>query len=144
MRGVAKALKTFVSGFGIPAYTVQTVPKDVTAPYLTYPLNEPEWDQKASFYIQGWYKTTSNADLLAKADQIIAEIGTGITISMDGGYLVIYPESPLVQMLVDGDYRSFYINLSINAYQMPGYYPTAVNTPENTNTGDVPEEGEHE
>ena len=123
MRATAKALKTFVGGFGLPAYTVQSVPKDVNVPYLTYPLTEPEWSEKATFYIQGWFRSTSNAELTAKADQIVREIGTGITINTESGYLVIYPESPLVQLMTDGDYRSFYINLSINSYQMPGAYP---------------------
>ena len=140
MRATAKALKQFVGGFGLPAYNVQSVPKDVQVPYLTYPLIEPEWNQKATFYIQGWYRTTSNAELTAKADQIISEIGTGVTISTDSGYLVIYPETPLVQMMVDGDYRSFYINLSINAYQMPGYFPE---TPSQSNS-ETAEEGENE
>ena len=120
MRETAKALKAFVGGFGLPAYTVDTVPKDVQLPYLTYPLTEPEWDQKATFYIQGWYRTTSNTDLVTKADQIIREIGTGLILGMDDGYLVIYPETPLVQMIVDEDTRSFYINLSINSYHTPG------------------------
>lgn len=123
MRATAKALKEFVGGFGLPAYTTQSVPKDVQVPYLTYPLTEPEWNQKATWYIQGWYKSTSNAALAEKADQIISEIGTGITISTDSGFLVIYPETPLVQLMVDGDYRSFYINLSLNCYQMPGAFP---------------------
>lgn len=135
MRATAKALKTFFGNFGLPAYTVESVPKDVTVPYLTYPLNEPEWNQKTSFYVQGWYRTTSNAQLSAKADEIISAIGIGITLKTDSGYLVIYPESPLVQMIVDGDYRSFYINLSINAFQMPGAYPET--QPEETS-----EEGE--
>lgn len=151
MRATAKALKQFVGGFGLPAYTNQSVPDDVQVPYLTYPLKEPEWNQKTSFYIQGWYKSTSNADLTAKADEIVKEVGTGITISTDSGYLVIYPDTPLVQLMVDGDYRSFYINLSINAFQMPGYYPeppaptptqeqgTATQEPGNT----TPEEGEN-
>lgn len=137
MRATAKALKSFVGGFGLPAYTVQTVPKDVQVPYLTYPLTEPEWNQKASFYIQGWYRSTSNAELTAKADQIIREVGTGITINTESGYLVIYPETPLVQILTEGDYKSFYINLSINSYQMPGAYPEQTQTP-----GNSPEEGE--
>lgn len=146
MRATAKALKEFVGSFGLPAYTVQSVPKDVNVPYLTYPLTEPEWDQKATFYIQGWYRTTSNAELTAKADQIIAYIGTGITLQTASGYLVIYPESPLVQLMTDGDYRSFYINLSINAYQMPGYYPEeapTVETPAEEDPGTDPEEGDN-
>ena len=123
MRTTAKALKEFVSSFGLPAYTSQTVPKDVDVPYLTYPLTEPEWNQKATFYIQGWYRSTSNAELTAKADEIISTIGVGITIRTGVGFLVIYPESPLVQMMTDGDFRSFYINLSINSYQLPGASP---------------------
>lgn len=120
MRAVAKTLKTFVSGFDLPAYAVNTVPKDVQLPYLTYPIAEPEWNQKATFYIQGWYRTTEHSAMLAKADQIVREIGEGIIVGMETGSLVIYPESPLVQIQTDGDYKSFYINLSINAYHMPG------------------------
>lgn len=123
MRAFAKALKGFVSNFGLPAYAIGSVPEDVQVPYLTYPMNEPEWNQKATFFIQGWYRSTSNAALAEKADEIIREVGTGITISTDSGYLVIYPESPLVQFLTDGDYRSFYINLSVNSFQMPGAFP---------------------
>ena len=130
MRAAAKALKTFASSFGLPAYTVDSVPDEISVPYLTYPFTEPEWNQKATWYIQGWYRTTSNAELMAKADEIIQRIGTGITIKTDGGYLVIYPDSPLVQLLTEGDYRSFYINLQINVYQMPGAFN--------------PEEGENE
>jgi hypothetical protein len=137
MKATAKALKSFVGGFGLPDYTSQSVPKDVTVPYLTYPLVEPEWTEKATFYIQGWFRSTSNAALVETADQIIKEIGTGITINTESGYLVIYPESPLVQLMSDGDYRSFYINLSINVYQMPGAYPEQTQTP-----GESPEEGE--
>lgn len=123
MRATAKALKEFVSSFGLPAYTVDSVPDDVQVPYLTYPLSEPEWDRKATWYIQGWFRTTSNAELTATADRIIQEIGTGIRLYTGCGVISIYPETPLVQLMTDGDYRSFYISLSINAYQMPGAFP---------------------
>lgn len=143
MKATAKALKQFVGGFGLPAYTTQSVPDDVTAPYLVYPLVEPEWNQKAGFYIQGWYRSTSNAALVEKADQIIREVGTGITINTESGYLVIYPETPLCQMMNEGDFRSFYINLSINVYQMPGAYPAPPVVPEQSQEpGISPEEGE--
>lgn len=121
MRQVASALKTFASGFGLPAYANGSVPDPVELPYITFPVVEPEWDKKASFHIQIWHRSTTNTELLAKADQICREIGTGIIISMESGYLAIYPESPLIQLLVDGDFRSAYINLSINAYHVPGF-----------------------
>jgi hypothetical protein len=120
MTQTAKAIKTFASGFGLPAYSTDTVPDDVSLPYITFPLTEPEWNQKATWYLQGWYRTHSNTELFAKADEILREIGSGLIIGMEGGYLVIYPETPLVQLMVDGDTRSFYINLSINAYHSPG------------------------
>ena len=138
MRATAKALKTFVSSFGLPAYTVGSVPDDVTVPYLVYPLNEPEWNQKATWYIQGWYRSSSNAALAEKADQIVSEIGAGIKLDTGVGYISIYPETPLVQLMTDGDYRSFYISLSINAYQMPGAFPVA------QEPGETQEEGEDE
>ena len=63
----------------------------------------------------------SNLDSLAKADEIVAAIGEGIRLPIDGGYVVLWPETPLVQaMPPNGDVRPAYINLSINAYHMPG------------------------
>ena len=118
MMEVAKALKTFASSFGLPAYG--SIPDPVELPYITYPVVEPEWRENASFYLQVWHRTTSNTELLTKADEICRAIGTGLIINLEGGYLVIWPESPLVQLMVDGDFRSAYINLSINAYHVPG------------------------
>lgn len=120
MLNTASTLKTFFSGFGLPAYTLDSVPDEVTLPYITYPLIEPEWNEQASLYCQVWFPKNRLADLLAKADQITAAIGTGVKIDKPGGYLVIYPSTPLVQILTDEYSQSAYINLAINAYQMPG------------------------
>ena len=120
MYAAAAALKTFFSGFDLPAYTVDSVPDDVQLPYIAYSVSSPEWDQKASMYAQVWDRTKSNTRIIRVADQITAAIGTGVTIPTNDGYLVIWPETPLIQILVDGDFRSAYINLSINNYHMPG------------------------
>ena len=143
MRTTAKALHDFVSAFGLPAYTVDSVPEDVQVPYLTYPLNEPEWNMKATWYIQGWYRTTSNAQLSAKADEIISEIGTGIRLYTEVGIISIYPDTPLVQLMTDGDYRSFYISLSINVYQMPGAFPEEQEPEPDQTPDETPEEGDN-
>ena len=122
MRQTARSIKSFVGGFDLPAYPNNAIPDDVQLPYLTYPLVEPEWNQKASFYIQGWYRTTDNTAMLEKADQILREIGTGLIISTEDGYIVIYPETPLLQVYDNNDdgTKSFYINLSLNSYHNPG------------------------
>ncbi len=120
MYQAAAALKNFFSGFGLPAYAVNSVPDDVSLPYITYSMSVPEWNRKASMYAQVWDRTKSNAYIIQVADQITAAIGQGLKIPTDGGYLVLWPESPLIQIMVDGDTRSAYINLSINSYHMPG------------------------
>ena len=120
MYQTAAALKTFFSGFGLPAYTTASVPDDVELPYIAYSLAEPEWGQKATMYAQIWDRSPSNTMILQKADEIAREIGEGKIIPMESGYLVIWPETPLIQLMVDGDFRSAYMNLSINAYHVPG------------------------
>ena len=122
MIATAKALQAFFSGFGIPAYNENTIPDDAELPYITYPLREPEWNQKTTFYAIVYYRSAdSNLPSLTKADEIVREIGGGIELTIDGGYIVLWPETPRVQaMPPNGDVRPAYINLSINAYHMPG------------------------
>ena len=120
MLNTAATLKTFFSGFGLPAYTLDSVPDEVELPYITYPLTEPEWNQQNGFYCQVWYPKNSLAKLLAKADQITAAIGVMKGFEHDGGYLVLYPNTPLIQILSDEGSQSAYINLLMNAYHMPG------------------------
>lgn len=120
MYQAAAALKTFFSGFGLPAYQEGTVPDDVELPYISYSLVSPEWNQKASMYARVWDRTKSNTRLIQKTDQITAEIGERKILPLTDGYLVIWPETPKVQIQADGDFRYAYINLSINAYHLPG------------------------
>lgn len=120
MRNTAMALKTFFGGFGIPAYTLDSVPENVELPYIIYPLVEPEWNSQTNFYCQVWYRKNNLGDLLTKADQVVAAIGTEVKLPMTGGYLTIYPSTPLMQTMTDDYAQSVYINLVINAYHMPG------------------------
>lgn len=120
MTQTAITLKTFVGSFGLPAYCANTVPDDVQLPYLTYPNVEPEWNQKTTFYIQGWFNATDNDTLITKADQILREVGTGIILGMDEGSLVIYPENPSFQQMTEENVQSFYLNFSLNSYHIPG------------------------
>ena len=118
----AQALTQFFGSFGIPAYNENSIPDDAEPPYITYPLREPEWNSKCTFWAIVYYRhKDSNLDSLTKADEIAAAIGTGIRLPIEGGYVVIWPETPLVQsMTPNGDIRPAYINLSLNAYHMPG------------------------
>jgi len=118
MINTAQALYKFWSGFGLPAYTVSTVPDDVTLPYITYSLTETEPLTPESHYAQIWYRDTSNAALLSKVDEVKEAIGEGIILECDGGYVVIRPSSPLVQLMTDEnpENRYAYFNLQLNCY----------------------------
>ena len=120
MLNTAAKLKMFFSSFDLPAYTTDSVPETVELPYITYPLTEPEWNEQASFHCQIWYPKKQLEALLRKADEVVAAIGDGRKIDMQGGYLLIYPSTPLVQIRSDDFSQAAYIMLSINAYHMPG------------------------
>lgn len=123
MRKAVQALDTYLNGFGLDAYAEDSVPDDVELPYITYRVVDPEWHQKATFFIRVWFRSTSNAVVLEKADEITGDIGEGKRLPFEGGMLVLWPESPKVQIQVDQNDRAIryaYINLSLNSYHVPG------------------------
>ena len=122
MRKAIQALNTYLNGFGLDAYAEDSVPDNAEFPYITYSVVNPEWQQKATFFVRVWYRSTSNADLLEKADQILNDIGEGRRIPYNGGMVALWPESPTAQVMVDLNDRSVryaYINLSLNNYYKP-------------------------
>lgn len=118
MMNTALALYQFWSGFGLQAATVGTVPDDWKLPYITYGLVESEPLEPTTHYAQLWYRDTSNTELLAKVDQIKQAIGDGVVLECDGGYVVIRPSTPFVQLMVDEDpaNRYAYFNMQLNCY----------------------------
>lgn len=123
MRKAVQALDTYLNGFGLDAYAEDSVPDDAEFPYITYRVVDPEWHQKVTFFIRVWFRSTSNADLLEKADEITGDIGEGKRLPFEGGLLMLWAESPKVQVMVDPNDRMVryaYINLSLNSYHMPG------------------------
>lgn len=115
----AKALYTFLSGFGIPAYGTNTVPDEAELPYLTYPLTEPYWNVPTSFYITVYYRNKdSNFASLAKADEIVKAVGEVAVIACKGGYIVLRPDTlPIQELPPEGDVRGAYISFQLNAFK---------------------------
>ena len=120
MRKTAETLKSFFSSFGLPAYTLDSVPDEVDLPYITYPLTEPEWSDQTTFYCQVWYPKNSLNGLLSKADEIAEAIGYGKRFDLPSGHIVIHPASPSIQILTDEHTQSAYMNLLLNSYHVPG------------------------
>lgn len=119
MIGMATALNNWLSNFGT-FYAEGDVPDDAALPYGVVPLKDTYWQEPTTFYIKWYARTNDSTVVLSKADQIAAAIGEYVYIPYTGGLLVIYPETPLIQVEIDGDIRWAYINLSIRSYHMPG------------------------
>lgn len=120
MYTVAQALAVWFAQFELPVYLDSDVPDEASLPYITIPFREPEWDKKASFPVSVWYRSKSNVAVMQKGDQIIAAIGPGVKIPCADGYIVLYPDNPLSQLLINGDERRAYLLFTINAYHLPG------------------------
>lgn len=120
MTDTARALYTFYSSFGFPAYQADTVPDDAQLPYITYFYTEPQYQYPATHYAQVYVRSNSNSLLLQKAGEIVQSIGDGAV--LENG-VVIRPSTPLVQIMHDAsnpDIRIAYINLQLNALHVPG------------------------
>lgn len=120
MTSTAASLYAFYSSFGYPAYEVNTVPDDVSLPYITYSYAEPQYQSPVSHYAQIFMRTNSNAPLLTAAGEIVRAIGEGKV--LENG-VVIRPSTPLVQLMIDEqfpDLRFAYLNLQLNAFHTPG------------------------
>lgn len=120
MINTAAALYGFWASFGLPAYTVGTVPSNQEFPYITYSLVETEPFESGTHYAQVFFRSTSNTELLTKVDEIKNAIGNGILIDCDGGKIAIRPANPFVQLMVDAvpEIRYAYINMQINCYHL--------------------------
>lgn len=120
MKSVSAALQTWLESFGWPVYGAGDVPANTEYPYITYPVKEPEHDRQTSFYIQLWAYTKENEALMAKGDEISAAVFRGVRIPCDGGLIVLYPDTPLSEVIPAGRVRRVYLRLVMNAYHCPG------------------------
>lgn len=128
MTNTAKALNSFFSSFGLPAFTEYDVPDEypdgnggmvkVVPPYITYQLIEPSWGNDAALYARVWYRSTSYVEISAKVDSIAQSIGEGVRIPTGHGYVVLHKGDPFAQnMPMEGDdtLKVMYLNLIIRA-----------------------------
>lgn len=100
MKNVALALKRFFGSFGIPAYEEHSIPDDVTLPYITYELVDPDWRSQGTVSANVWYGGTSLTPILSKVDEIADRIGEGIRIPIEsGGCVYLFKQTQFAQMV---------------------------------------------
>ena len=120
MYDTADALYSFFSSFGLPAYVEYTVPVDAELPYITYELREPEPGEKSSLTARVWYIDTDYTAICSKVDQIKAAIGRGVSISVDGGAVWLWPDTHFCQFqrADEPKLKIAYLMLIIGAYKL--------------------------
>lgn len=115
----AAAIHTFLSGFGLTAYAAASVPSNAEYPYLTYELTVGSWmDGSVSLPVNLWYRTTGEAVLNSKVQEISDKIGMGgCQVDCDGGSIWVLRGTPFAQSLSadadDNTVKRRYVNLEL-------------------------------
>lgn len=81
------SLKTYWSGFGLPAYEESTVPETATMPYITYEVAVGSLNGVIPLTASVWYRGNSWAPVMQKVTQMEPLIDRQVKIT--GGYLKI-------------------------------------------------------
>ncbi len=98
---INRALYSFFSGFGIPAYLEDNIPSGAALPYLTYQPTIPGgWNETSTFHARLWYPSTKGRTVILQAeDAISAALQDSTTLSCEGGAIVLRMGSPWAQPL---------------------------------------------
>lgn len=116
----AAAIHSFLSSFGIPAYTAAGVPEDAQMPYITYSLVDGAWsDPETNMTVDVWYRGESEAKPNAKVCDISKAVGIGgVPIGCEAGIIWIKRGSPFAQSVTDEDnaVKRRTINLSVEFF----------------------------
>lgn len=116
MTQTAIALYTFASGFTWPAYPEDGVPSSATLPYITYTLQEYDWDSMGMMQMRLWYKGADYATINAKIDDISNAIKNGYKVNTESGSVRIYKGSPWCQYQPSDeiDLKIAYLNFNVH------------------------------
>ena len=118
MTETARALQSFFSGFGIPAYPENAEPDRAKLPCITYLKVSPNWRASAPIHARVWYRSRGFEEIDAKVDQISAAIGEGVSIPTDSGCVWLFQEDNFHQYQEnagDPDLKCAYLSMSIHA-----------------------------
>jgi hypothetical protein len=114
----AQVIQSFWSGFGLEAYDENSVPDDVTMPYISYSVATDDIDYVVLLSASVWYRSTSWSDVESK----VKEISEAITkmnppsIKTDNGRVYITKGSPFAQRMNDPSddmVKRMYININV-------------------------------
>jgi len=102
-----------------PAYLQNTVPEGAQLPYLTYTLDNVDWETSNIIQVKIYTKEQGVANVINLADKLAKEIGEGISIEKNGTYVYMRKGSPFLQFMVEDEknyIKSVYSVIEYNVY----------------------------
>lgn len=114
----AQKLQQFWSSFEIPAYDENSVPNDVTYPYITYSVVDDSLGNSVFLTASIWYRSTSWAGVESKKNEIAKRIGEFgfLSLPVDDGYIYMTKGTPFAQRMIDPSdeaVKRMYLNISV-------------------------------
>ena len=116
MKQTAIALYKFASNFGWNAYPENSVPVNAKLPYVTYTLQEYNWDDMGMLQMRLWYKGTDYVGLNNKIDEITQYVEHGAKIDTESGAVWLYKGSPWCQYQPSDEVALKIAYLNFNAH----------------------------
>lgn len=116
MTNSATALYNFASSFEWKAYAEGGVPASAELPYITYTVQNYDWDSMGMLQMRLWYRGADYKTINKKIDDIEARIENGSRIMTPEGMLVIYKGSPWCQyeLTQEVDLKVAYLNFDVH------------------------------
>lgn len=101
MTDLKRALYTFWSQFGVPAYLEDCVPDEAVLPYITYSVTRPTLNGETVLTAFNWHARGESGNIARSAlldDIAIALPKGGLLIDVGEGYAVLYRNDSDFQM----------------------------------------------
>jgi hypothetical protein len=96
-----QAFHAFLSRFGWKAYDETSVPDYAQLPYITYEMPDDFFDYTIASTVSLWTRSSSQAEITEKSNEIAVAIGRGIVVHYDGGVIIIHRGNPWAQRMTD-------------------------------------------
>lgn len=110
-----QSIQNFWSRFGIPAYDENSVPDNVSYPFIAYTVSTGMLDGAISLYANIYYRSSSWKEVTQKKEEIAQYLGAGgVTIKLDNGYSYFCQGSPFAQRMSepgDDSVKRYYLIL---------------------------------
>lgn len=93
------AIKNFWKRFNLPAYDENTLPDNISMPYITYESSTSDFDERIQLSASLWYYSTLWDEISQKASEIEELIGGGYSEPYDNGRIWITKDYPFAQRM---------------------------------------------